>query len=460
MTNFLQRFHLMLVSVLLLVTFSMTFLLILRFNQRWDMTPEKIYSLAPVTEELLSQMKQDEIEVLAFYPGRDAQRENVEIFLKACQLRHPNFHYAFYNPNRRPQLAKTWNVRELYTIIIRYQGQAERVVLPDEAQFSSALMRLMAPRKYGLCLLQEPGDIRLRSEDAAGFQLLLTLLADYNFKVETVPLENVKIPDTCNVLGILGPQSDWTATELNRVREGLRAKQSVLFLIDPMDPGTGKPFIEFMGEFGIQLYGDVIVDKMSRMVGGDFLLPFVNQYSQEHAVTAGFDVPTFYPVARSVHPVNQEGGNLDVQAIALSGSNSWGETDLKGLERGEAAFHTEADFPGPVPVVVAVEMADEAKPAADLKGVQGRRMLVVGDSDFVTNAYLTLSGNKDFLLRMLRWLARDERRAVLESQHPQFQPLFLSRAQQTAMLAVCLFIFPLFFFAVGLIQILLRRRDA
>lgn len=452
MKKFFNHLQLVFVSVALLVVFCFTMLIVLKYNRRLDLTPNKLYSLSSETTDLLRRMIGQKVEVIAFYPSQDAQREDFEIFLKQCQLKHPQFNYYFYNPNSRPQLANFWKIKELYTVIIRYQDRQERIVLPNEEEFSSALLRLLEPRKIPVCFMGEPGRDSLESDRQEGYLLFRDFLKDQNYSVIQQDLNNNKITSTCDVLVIAGPESDWSQDELDQIKKGLSNKYSVLFLIDPMEPGTGQTFVNFLKNYGVTLGEDVIVDKMSRMVGGDFLLPFINQYYGEHEITKFFNEPSFFPVARSVDVEGSLDDQINRHIIGFTGSNSWAEHNLEALERGEATFDPDVDYPGPVPLIAALELKQSESTE------RGSRMVVVGDSDFITNAYIHLSGNQQLAAKIIRWLARDDRYVVIEREHSTFQPLMLEDNKRFMMLLITLVLIPAFFLFVGFLQYMIRKR--
>lgn len=464
MRRFFLRIQLALVSILLLVTFAMMMKIVFRYNRRWDLTPDKLYSLSQETADLLSQMRAGKIEVIGFYPANEAPREDFEIFLRACQMQHGQFEYNFYDPNRRPQLAKQWRVKELYTVILQYQGWQERVVLPNEETFATTLLRLLKPRDVTVCFLAEREQRGAFSKEAEGFSFFREHLEDHNYSVREVLLARGEVPDDCQTVIVTGPQTDWSPRELAFLGDVFYSGRSVFFLVDPMDPGTGGSFDQFMRDFGIELGSDVVVDKMSHVIGGDFLAPFVEQYASEHPIGARFHEATIFPVARSVRPTTAGLEIMNVSTLAFSGSNSWAETNLPGLQKGEATFESETDFPGPISLAVTVEERSEPSLQESLAqfggGYLGGRMVVVGDSDFLTNAYIILSGNRAFGMRIIRWLTRDERNVVLEPHHPQFEPLFLTDFQRLVMLVTTLLGYPVIFFVIGAIQTIWRRRTA
>ncbi len=460
MRYFFIRFQLIFVSVILLATFFMLMAMAQRHNYRWDLTKERIYSLSPETVDLLGQMQKDKIQVTGFYPD-DLEREDFEIFLKQCQLHHRNFHYAFYDPNRSPQLAKQRNVREMYTAIVRFKNREERLFHPDEKAFANALLRLVNPKVIPICFVTGRGEAPMRGENETGLSVLRQSLEGKNYTLHEILLERDQVPAYCQIIVAAGPQQDWNAVDFQYVKQAFAEGRSILFLLDPMDPGTGNSFKEFFKSFGVRLGDDVVVDKMSRMVGGDFLVPFVNEYNSEHPVTALMETPTFFPVIRSVYPMPTSPDGITVTPIAFSGSGSWAETNLAALEKGEAAFESEKDFSGPITMSVAIQGRWPVKTDAPDAAVKpDGRMVVVGDSDFLKNAYVNVSGNEELGLRMIHWLSRDDRYIHVEKKPVDFQPLHLSNFQRVFVVAASLVVIPSFFFIIGCIHIIIRTKKA
>ena len=449
MHGFLHRFQILIVSVVFFATLVFLISIISRHNHRWDLTPEKLYTLSDSTRNIIEKMSGEELEVIAFYPS-DESREEFEVFLRECQTHHPDFQYHFYDPNRRPQLAKFWNIDELYTVILRYKGNHERLQNPNEHAFSEGLMRLLHPREISVCFFTEDSDERLTADYEEGFSLLKGHIDNHSFKSDLVALDTDRIPRKCQILLVVGPQSDWQSDHLKPVRMAIESGTAVLFLIDPMEPGTGEAFINFLAKYNVGIGRDVIVDKMSQMVGGDFLMPLVKRYSVTHDLTANFSKPSFFPVARSIRALDPESKELTVTEIAYSGTNSWSETNLAHLQEGDATFDSESDTPGPISIAAAVEKLTEPQ----------TRMVVIGDSDFLTNAYIGVAGNRDFLMRTLRWLAADDRKMPSNPKQLDFQPLLLDEKEHLLLLSSSLVFYPSFFLLIGVVQNFWRRRAA
>lgn len=444
-SNYLQ---LLFVSVILLITFGLMMAIVIRNNFRWDFTEEKIYSLSDKTKELVKLSNPGQIDIVAFYPQDDTSRDDLEMFLQEVRRHHPHLRYEFFDPDRSPQKAKDWKVRQLYTTIIQYNGRQEKVTHLNEELFATAILKLMNPKDIALCFVVGHDEASIQNVNKEGIAFLRESLEDRNFHVQEIPLKQGAIPETCQVTVLAGPQTEITQQELGYLEKYFNQGGSLLFLIDPVDSGTGVNMKKWMEKFGVDLGQDVVVDKMSREVGGDFLVTFANQYAENHPVTEKFELPTFLPVARSVTVLKTKDTSLKTESLAFSSKVSWAETNLAILQEGTAVYEEGEDIQGPVSVIVAVEKTP------------GGRMIVVGDSDFLTNAYILTSANKEFILRFFDWLSKDDRKVKIEKKQTRFEPLVLNKLQRIFLLVLVLGIYPLFFLLAGGLFLFFRRRGA
>ena len=455
MRQFFLKFQLLFEAVLLLAIFTLVYVVIQPFHERWDLTCDKVYSLPRATTGVLRDLKDRRIDILLFFQQEDPARQGLEVFLKECQRYHPEFHYDFYDPNRRPQLARKFNVGEAKTVIFRSGEREERLVGPTEEGFTNAFLRLLHPKDIDVCFVTGHGEVMLDDTETGGYQRFRDTLQGYNAKIHAIVLARDHVPDACQVVVVGGPRWDLTATEFEDLDKAFQKGKGVLMLIDPMDPGAGLAFINFAKKYGVALGQNVIVDKVSRMVGGDFLMPLVSQYLVTHPVTKSMKQATFFPLVRTVQPSTDTIAGLDVVPLAMSGEGSWAETDLRALENGTATFDIKTDIAGPLPVAVAVEKKQDQK-----KLTPEGRMIFTGDADFLTNGYLELSGNKELGLNMVRWLASDDRFMDVRRPELRFKPLLLDVPRRTLLLILLLGVYPLVFFILGGVYLVIRSRTS
>jgi ABC-type uncharacterized transport system involved in gliding motility auxiliary subunit len=86
------------------------------------------------------------------------------------------------------------------------------------------------------------------------------------------------------------------------------------------------------------------------------------------------------------------------------------------------------------------------------------RLVVVGDSDFLSNALLVLTPNRDLGMRIVAWLAGEEDAHVVSVEERQNRRVSMTEAQLTVMRVVNLGLLPLIPVFAGLIQLYRSRR--
>jgi ABC-type uncharacterized transport system involved in gliding motility auxiliary subunit len=168
-------------------------------------------------------------------------------------------------------------------------------------------------------------------------------------------------------------------------------------------------------------------------------VPVVANYPQ-HDVTQNFDLLTAFPLAQSVAgTAGTELGMALTENVINTSDRSWSEADVKSLATGGKVSLDEAagDHRGPITIALSLAMdaPDAPAPAADApaadKPVEGQkpgekpadapkkpqmRIMVVGDSDFASNAAAGIQGNADLFVNMNNWLTQQE---DLISIHPR-----------------------------------------
>ena len=353
MRQFFLKFQLLFEAVILLATIALVYMVIQPFHERWDLTRDKIYSLPQSTLGVLRDLKIRRIDVLLFFQQDDPARQGLEVFLKECSRHHPEFHYDFYDPNRRPQLARKFNVTDAKTTLFRSGDREERLVGPSEEGFTNALLRLLHPKDLDVCFVTGHGEVVLEDEATGGYLQFRDTLQGYNAKIQGIVLARDHVPEACQVVVVGGPRWDLTPEEFADLDKAFNKGKGILLLVDPMDPGAGLAFIEYAKKYGVALGQNVIVDKASRMVGGDFLMPLVSRYLVTHPATKNMKQATFFPLVRTVQSSTDAAPGLDVTPLAMTGDGSWAETDLPALENGNATFDMKTDIAGPLSVAVA-----------------------------------------------------------------------------------------------------------
>jgi len=417
------------------------------YHWRFDLSEGRVYSLAPETVQVLRELQSVPIRVLAFFADEQPSRHELSNLLVEYAFQHPNFHFEFYDPDRAPAKAKMYQVDAYGTLVVEAGGERQSTKQVSEEAITNLLVKLWKRERKVIRFATGHGEPSVReTAQKTGYGLFRQALLDANYEVkETVLLREGAGEDTA-LLVLAGPQIDLTSQEREILRAFLNEGGNLLMLVDPVKPGEGGNIKEFLLTYGVELGDNVVVDKVSKLFGADYLVPLVTDY-RPHEITGGFRVATLFPIVRSVRKAVTRAGNLEVVEIAWTGPGSWAETNLKDLEDGSAEFQKGEDGASPVPILVAVSRKDG-------KG----RQVISGDSGFVTNGYLGVAGNKDLALNLVAWLTHDETRLTIRPRSREATPLFLKQEDQTFLLYGTVFGLPAFFLATGTGVFIFRRR--
>jgi ABC-type uncharacterized transport system involved in gliding motility auxiliary subunit len=110
------------------------------------------------------------------------------------------------------------------------------------------------------------------------------------------------------------------------------------------------------------------------------------------------------------------------------------------------------DVPGPLTLAGAF--------ATGGAGGQNRdtRMVVVGDADFVSNAWIRRQGNRDFFLRTLAWLIGEREATVVAVESRENRRIELTQSTRAWMYIVNLGLLPLLPLVAGIVVYIRGRR--
>jgi len=436
-------------SLILLAILAIVNVIVNRHSIRWDLTEGAQFSLSPQTKSVLEHLTTD-VHVTAFYPSNNRQIEDI---LESYRFHSNKFHYEFIDPDSRPAVAKRYGITTYETVVLETNLREEKITSPEEQDLTNALIKVTREGKKTVYFLDGHGEHDLEDEEHGGYSQAAEGIREENYEVNKLLLaEEKRIPADCSVLVINGPQKDVFKTELDTIRTYLERGGNALFLLDP-DPAPR--FQRFLDDWGVDVGRNVVLDVsgVGQLFGMGPAVPLVSAY-ESHEITRNFQVMTFYPHVRSVTPKEDGEDGLNVQSLMKTSANSWGETDLRG---DKARFDEDDDLPGPVSLG-AVVTRDVSSDSADEQ--RKTRLVVIGDSDFASNAYFATQGNGDFFLNIISWLAEEEDLISIRAKQPEDRRVFLTAAQMKWVLYFTVIIMPLAALASGIGMYVRRERRA
>lgn len=461
--------------------------IILQHPERWDLTQAGTHTLAPQSAKIIEDFREKEIplQTLIFLETKEmAQRDRIEDLMLQYRDRYPEFSYRFIDPDKQRALAMKYEVDSYPSLIVEAADKSTRMTKIDEENFTNALIKLLRTDAKKVYFLQGHGEMSIKKEGPENLTMARDKIEKQNYLTEELVLaQKPEIPEDTTILLVAGPDVDPLDAELELIGKYLDRGGSLLVMLKPFK--TPK-LTEFLGKYGFVTANDIVVDQMSRALGGDYLMPAIMSYNP-FPITEGFNLVSFFPEARSVGIPEKPVPNVVVKELAKTSPVSWTITEEQ-LKSGNATFNEKTGRKGPISVMavstytnmaalnetasesnVQDEFTDESSAAdtnTDKKSTEQEkplkppkaRIVTFGSSEFASDRFFNLQGNGELFLNTISWLAEDENLIAIRPDSSKAEPVVLTARQSTVVFLVPVVLSPLLWFVIGATVFLSRRR--
>jgi len=445
-----------------------------RHYLRGDWTSSKIYSLSDKTKNVLKGIKDEVRVVVLMTPNTPLFTETKEL-LSRYEAVSPKLKVEFIDPERDPlrtkQLAQEFGVSAANTVVFASGGRKKYVTsdqLADydysgmqtgqppklkgfkgEEQFTAAVLAVVSPKVPKVYFVTGHGEHDPDSVGEDGMSQLRELLKRDNLEVSKATLLSGSVPADCDLLVIAGPRTPLTDPEKSALSGYLEKGGRALVLLDPVLGAQQRPsgLEEFVKAYGVQVNNDLVIDPARKLPFFDVSAVYVTDFRSHPAVDGLQGLAVLLPVARSVTTTTAQGATSTI--LLTTSDKGWGETNLDLLIRTGQAQKDAKDTPGPVALGVAAQSEKDKD--------RGWRLVVFGNSAFVTNAQIANAGNVNLGLNTVNWLAKQEQALGIAPRSPEQVQLFLSANQMRTVFLISLVGLPVFAIALG-VAVWWRRR--
>jgi ABC-type uncharacterized transport system involved in gliding motility auxiliary subunit len=429
-----------------------------RHNWRVDLTENRRHSLSAQTIKIVRELTVPVKATAFFRPDQPGKRTAEDLLKQYAAQSDGKFTWEVVDADRSPLLAKRYGVEAYGTVVLEAAVKdgpvkEEKLSELDEEKLTNGLVRVTREGKRIIYFLKGHGERDLASTDKTGLSQMRDALQKLNYEVKDLLLaRETKVPDDAAIVVVAGPQKDLLPNESEAVTGYLARGGKVLFMVDPFQAAGFNPLLQ---RYGLGVGQDVIIDinPQGRLLGAGPEIPVVGDYVA-HPITRDFRFATLFPVARTVTVAEPPPAGVTVQALARTSGESWAEKDDTQIRTGQVRPDP-GEARGPL-VVAAVATADAKDAPSERKDAKAR-VVLLGDSDFATNAFVNLSGNRDFFLNTLAWLAEEENLIAVRPKEPRVTPVFLTGAQGQVLFWVPVVLVPLALVVAGSVAVARRR---
>lgn len=423
-----------------------------RRPRTWDLTKDKVFTLSDDTRKTLDGLKVP-VQVLAFYGQADEAAQQVGDLLRRYASRSTRFTYKLVDPYKSPEMVKKYSITEGGPRLVLQAGTEEaRAKTPDEEGLTNALVRVTRSGTHRIYFTTGHGEPDPKGPGEHGYSLAVKGLEGEGYEVATLSLlEKPEIPADAAAVVVAGPRKTFLAPEVKALQDFAGKGGHLGLFLEPEARAGLEPLLE---DFGIGLDDDMVVDPspVAQLFGGSPVTPIV-QPAAGHPISRELSrTGLAFPTTRSLSIL--PGKAVTPTPLAVSGRDSWGETDIKGLFS-QGAKKDAGEKGGPLPVALAAQKPVAAEVAG--RRTSEARVVVAGDSEFFSDQYQQLLGNLDFFLNAAGWLVEQEDRITIRPRSREASRLFLNTAQVMAIKFLTIDALPVALLGVGLAVWLVRR---
>lgn len=447
---------------------------------RSNLSGRTYYELSSKTLSLLEELER-QVTITVFFQEEHELYHDIDNLLEEYQYYSRNIRVEWVDPTRdmarTEQLAAKYGLSEAQVVVFDIGDRSKVVKQADladlimekgkeptfaafkgEQAFSSAIYGLMQGETPTVYFLVGHGEKRISEYDPlTGYSKIGTVVLRDNLEVKELMLSGEKqIPENAAALVISGPEKMLSSIEIEMIEDYLNRSGRVLVMLDALKETDLEPML---ARWGVALRNDIVVDPENTLRGSDV---HVRRYNA-HPISMEMDSIVQFILPRSIMPLAVEDGVVaedrpSVVPLFFTSDKSWSETQV---EESTAKFDVgTGDFLGndpnrPISLGVAVERG-ATQTMLDVQ-IKPSRLVVFGDSDFVSNGSM-VGGNEDLFMSALNWLLEREELMAIAPKPIEEVKLSLSRKQLSRLFWINIAGIPAVAMVMGLLVWARRRK--
>lgn len=399
------------------------------YTYQFDLTANKRHSLSNSSIDLLNVL--DKEIIVHAYATDDVTKKAISEVISRYQQIKNNFKLRLLNPDIDIDQAQQDGVvmDKPYAFVIHYNRRMEHIDSLSEQAISNALLRLNRRDNQQVVFLNGHGERDINSNDNRAYATLHQQLKEMGFNLQTINLLEQPLPDSTKLLVIAAPVHDYLSGEIEQINKYIESGGNLFWLTDP---GELYGLDKLASSLGLQFQDGIILDnnpslRQTLNIDSPAIIP-VTGYSQ-HVITNTIRYNTLFPLVRGISPLTNKNtvNNWQIEALFNSTDNSWTETSELSEEM---VFNANSgDIAGPITIAAALNRATSSQNNHQVKNSKTQRIVVIGDSDFLSDTYIGAGANLNLGLNIFNWLIGDDDFISIESKPSPDTKLQLDETQ-------------------------------
>lgn len=406
-------------SLLFLAVVGLLGWLSTRYSTQFDWTAGSRHTLSEAGRKVLDLLG-GPVQITAYARENRQLREQIDDQIGRFIRHKKDITLTYVNPDTQPDKVRDLGITVDGELYVEYKSRSEKIEQVSETAVTNALQRLALAKDQRIVFLEGHGE---RSPTGRADHDLGQFGEELGRKGITVTGLNLAatpaIPDNASVLVVAGPRTNLLPGEAALLQAYIKQGRNLLWLADPGDLHGMAPLAQ---QLGLKFLPGTVVDASTQLFGiDDPTFALVAEYSP-HAITSQFNKLTIFPGAVALEKAVQGESEFEYEPILGTLARSWTETgpiegkiqfdDTKGEKRGPLqigyAITRTIKLDAPPKQETSKSESNDTPPGDDAKSSL-QRIVVIGDGDFLSNAFLGDGGNLELGVNLIQWLSQNDK---------------------------------------------------
>ena len=419
-------------------------------NSDWrvDLTETNEFTPLPETIELLENLDEP-VKAIGFYTAQNSfQQTQADSFLKNLTSASSKFSYEFKDPELFPLEAEKYDLNFDGTLVFVKGDDSSKATAVSDREIHTALVKVVNPVAKKLYLLSGHGGFDKEAFDEFGIATAISFVEDQGFEVENLNLFSAgEVPADATVVALINQEVPMSAEEVSALQSYLQSGGTMYIARDALAiDETGQAPAETDGiagmlqtDWGVTIRNDIIIDPAMAQAGLPIGFTFVGlEYGNSPIIDDDLkNIGVLFNVSRSI--LHEAVPNVVATDLILTSDQAWGESDI-GLLAAEGAVNPDPeDAQGSLSVIASLENTET-----------GGRLVVTGDSDYITNQAISSGGNIFLFANALNWLADDEISIELTARDQISRQIIVQETQMRFLRIISIWLGPVIMLIAGI----------
>ncbi|MDP4177526.1 MAG: GldG family protein [Bacillota bacterium] len=450
-------------------------LLAAQLNWKLDLTPNQLYSLSDQSKTILGTVK-DDVKIIGFYEsGKESQQ--VKTILSKYQAANSHIKVSYVDPDKYPQVAQQYTSSgsstgvSIGSVVVQkgmdYKAGTKFKIISEndmvggttdattgettasqllvEQKVTGAITYVTSEKSTIIYTLQGHNETALDTT-------LASQLDNENYTVQNLNLASADAKlEAGSVLLVIGPKSDFTPGETDKVKTFMSNGGRAVFLLDYSETAT--PNIKgILNSYGVDIKPTIIIEGDTSHIAStqypNIIIPTLGDHEILKPITSA-NTAILIPNAQSIVPFTPKKNTTKIENLLTTSDSSWGKKNVKSTTISKET----GDYTGPF--IIADAITDSLGTGDTSKD---SKLIVVGSSTFTNSQILSAGqGNKDFFMNSVNWLVDKKDNITVRAKDLKSETLNMTASQELAVAAIVVVVIPVIILFSGVL-VWLRRR--